>query len=393
MVRRSQRYSRCTMRNTPVYFATFLSLAVGYLLYTNYDYLEYVKHYSHTYTLKSSEMKALPKKIYKILYWTETFGSKGPAKHWFGLGSDAFSSCRYDNCFSVTKGEAEYNTSDAVLFHMRFLTNKTFPTYRFSQQKWIMHIIEPPSYEPDYSKYNGLFNATWTYHRKSDIWTNHSLSIFVKKTPAESGKTQNKNYAKGRDKLAAWFVSHCHPLSKRDKYVAHLQKYIHIDIYGECGPLKCGRSNMSDCLSMLKKHYKFYLAFENSICDDYSSYKLWHPLYNDVVPVVLGGYNYSDFLPKGSYIDIKDYPSPEALAKYLKRLDKDDNLYNKHFEWKKQYKLMEVLSQWQCSLCEYLNKADGTTKVYDRLDLFWNKTRDCQSPEKYYKNIDEKFWT
>jgi len=38
-------------------------------------------------------------------------------------------------------------------------------------------------------------------------------------------------------KLAAWFVSHCHTSSQREKYVTELQKYIDVDIFGYCGEL------------------------------------------------------------------------------------------------------------------------------------------------------------
>ena len=85
---------------------------------------------------------------------------------------------------------------------------------------------------------------------------------------------------------------------------------------------------------MLEKKYKFYLAFENSICIDYVTEKLWKVLPYDVIPVVLGGANYTKYLPKKSYIDVNDFQSPEELGKYLLKLDKNDDLYNEYFKWK-----------------------------------------------------------
>lgn len=41
-----------------------------------------------------------------------------------------------------------------------------------------------------------------------------------------------------KKKLAAWFVSHCNTISGRDELAASLQKYMTVDIYGSCGPLK-----------------------------------------------------------------------------------------------------------------------------------------------------------
>ncbi len=55
------------------------------------------------------------------------------------------------------------------------------------------------------------------------------------------------------------------------------------------------------------REYKFYLSFENSVCEDYVTEKFWKVLDYSVIPVVLGGANYSKFAPAKSYINIRDY--------------------------------------------------------------------------------------
>ena len=63
----------------------------------------------------------------------------------------------------------------------------------------------------------------------------------------------------------AWFVSNCGASNKRLDYAQELRKHISVDIFGACGEKKCGRSQHSNCQDMLRKNYKFYLAFEVKI--------------------------------------------------------------------------------------------------------------------------------
>ncbi|RXG61965.1 Alpha-(1,3)-fucosyltransferase C, partial [Armadillidium vulgare] len=49
-----------------------------------------------------------------------------------------------------------------------------------------------------------------------------------------------------------------------------------VDIYGRCGPLNCSHSE--DCYETFEKEYKFYFSFENSICHDYITEKLFNVL-------------------------------------------------------------------------------------------------------------------
>ncbi|KAI9562685.1 hypothetical protein GHT06_010139 [Daphnia sinensis] len=74
--------------------------------------------------------------------------------------------------------------------------------------------------------------------------------------------------------------------------------------------------------------YRFYLSFENSLCLDYVTEKLYRPLQYNAVPVVYGGADYSMYLPAGSYVNAMDFNSPERLANYLNKLMKDDELYS-----------------------------------------------------------------
>lgn len=87
---------------------------------------------------------------------------------------------------------------------------------------------------------------------------------------------------------------------------------------------------------MLETDYKFYLAFENSNCVDYITEKLFeNALQYHVLPIVMGARreDYERYAPKNSYIHVEEFASPKELAKYLHKLDQDDELYNSYFEW------------------------------------------------------------
>ena len=113
----------------------------------------------------------------------------------------------------------------------------------------------------------------------------------------------------------AWIVSHCHTTSDREGYVQELQKYISVDIFGNCGSHKCAHWN---CLESLSKNYMFYLSFENSLCKDYVTEKFFQALSKDILPIVYGDMNYEDIAPPKSYINALHYENPKDLSKQLK---------------------------------------------------------------------------
>ncbi len=110
------------------------------------------------------------------------------------------------------------------------------------------------------------FNLTMSYRSDSDIpfqyFTRH------RNKTEKNTRVSNLDWVFPKPKLVAWFVSHCRTYSGRELYVKELQKYIAVDIYGQCGPLKCGTKHGREemCYKMIEKDYYFYLSFENAIC-------------------------------------------------------------------------------------------------------------------------------
>ena len=124
-----------------------------------------------------------------------------------------------------------------------------------------------------------------------------------------------------------------------------------------------------------------------SLCADYATEKLFVALNADVVPVVLGGMNYTHILPASAVIDVEDFSSPSDLANYLKYLIKNQTAYEQHLQWKysgqKIWKIPGTSgfpnSRW-CKLCEILHRPpDGRIqKTYPHI-LEWFQRDQCRS--------------
>lgn len=138
----------------------------------------------------------------------------------------------------------------------------------------------------------------------------------------------------------------------------------------------------ADCPAI--NNYLFYLAFENSNCDEYITEKLWWNAYQkNSIPVVMGSTQatYKKLLPPDSYINIDDYASPQVLANYLLWLNETGE-YTNYYRWKNYFEIRNEHGYFQsksyhyCRICQAMNYNDKTTKVYTNLERFWS-TKDC----------------
>lgn len=129
----------------------------------------------------------------------------------------------------------------------------------------------------------------------------------------------------------------------------------------------------------------FYLAFENSNCDDYITEKLWWNAYmKNSIPIVMGTQrsNYQLLLPPDSYINIDDFASPAVLAQFIYRLNSTDE-YKNYYKWKKHFQVLNEHAYFKsksyhyCRVCEALNYNDKSKKVYEKLEDFWSVRKDC----------------
>lgn len=231
------------------------------------------------------------RRVPKILLWTPFF-------HWndfqFGLGyKQPFirNECPVFNC-EITNDKKKYNLSDLVVFHAR--AKFQFPNFRPKDQRWIFAEFESPLQSPDYTKFNNMFNYTYTYRLESEFSINLSTGLRMFKWSRNSSFNENKDFSKGKTGFAAAVISHCNAQSGRDTFIDKLKKYVPVTVFGRCG-IKCidSKTYFSECKQQIGKNFKFYLSFENSICDGYITEKFFEILRYDIIPIVLGGGQYT----------------------------------------------------------------------------------------------------
>ena len=173
--------------------------------------------------------------------------------------------------------------------------------------------------------------------------------------------------------LKATFVArNCSPMNKRNEYVQIIDSVIGVVAPSSCfhnteWP-KCGERECSKVEAIL--NYKIHLAFENGNSKNYVTEKIYGAIQAGVLPVYMGTRGVSEAVPKGSYIDVADFDSPQSLALYLAKVLANDTLYQSYFEWK--YKPFDKEFEdrfrvlWSvpfyCRLCRYVDAYKNNLK-------------------------------
>eukprot|EP00091_Calanus_sinicus_P007225 TRINITY_DN18169_c0_g1_i1.p1 TRINITY_DN18169_c0_g1~~TRINITY_DN18169_c0_g1_i1.p1 ORF type:complete len:160 (-),score=34.31 TRINITY_DN18169_c0_g1_i1:310-789(-) len=147
---------------------------------------------------------------------------------------------------------------------------------------------------------------------------------------------------------------------------------------------------------MLDTDYKFYLAFENSNCKDYITEKFYvNGLKHDILPIVMGARkeDYEKRSPHKSFIHVDDFAGPADLAEYLKKLDKDDDLYNSYFKWKGTGEMINT--KFFCRMCALLHdpkERPQENRFYKNINEWWRGKGTCinGSWKKYHEAVERK---
>ncbi|XP_074595875.1 alpha-(1,3)-fucosyltransferase C-like [Brevipalpus obovatus] len=311
-----------------------------------------------------------------ILLWTPYFSDR----KWYILpdnGTAQLSSCT--GC-RFTNDRSKLNQAVGVVFHGRDIDLNDFPYFQYDYQKWIWYLLESPMYTYGLNKMKAKMECYATYRRDSDIFIPYGEIIPIQFSEMVNSGNNNATkvvLSKDTRKPVAWLVSNCKTKSLREEYVKVLQRYIDVDIYGKCGK-SCDNLSLP-CHEFIEKNYKFVLALENSFCKDYVTEKLWNSLKYNVVPIVMGGANYSAILPPNSYIDVFNFSSAQNLAEFLKKVSNDDQLYSSYFKWKQSYTIKaRSMEQDMCSICRALiSPKPCHNHSIKSLSTWWIRDANC----------------
>ncbi|KAI8119411.1 Alpha-(1,3)-fucosyltransferase B [Lucilia cuprina] len=294
----------------------------------------------------------------------------------------------------------EVDKAKAFLYYGSDIKIDDFPLPRKSHQLWgLMHEESPRNvaFMP-YNDWLQHFNLTSTFSRHSDLpmttyYLPHSDNLTTPAFTVPIGeKSRHKNQA-----LVLFMQSDCDTMSGRDDYVKELMNYISVDSFGAC----LNNKELPESLQKIQQdylnhlyapellkfmaRYKFIIAYENGVCQDYITEKFWRPLIAGSIPIYFGSPSIKDWSPnEKSFIDISNFSSPKALATYLKELDANDRAYNSYLNHK--YNMLQPITNklllnelgrrksamytdnqfqsFECAVCSYLHEHDDTTQKH-----------------------------
>lgn len=299
----------------------------------------------------------------------------------------------------LTKNRNYLKRSAVVIFLPRYTNSRDLPPKRQPWQRWVLQTRESPKNERVHPLFDGKINWTFTYNKESDI--SHSWGFYVASGKYEEGPYHVPHNMRDRilhtvtlkshkeledlltvkTKLAVWLVSNCE-VKDRNNYIKILQRYdIKVDIFGRCGHKDpCKRD--SKCLDNLFHQYKFYIAFENSHCEDYITEKLWRALYTNMLPIVMGPSieNYEKLLPPNSFLHVNNFTTVNQLAQFIKYLNTHDDAYKFYHEWRLEYEVVpsyrhENIHLWVCDMCKRIH--DPPKAAYPRISTWFSQPRMC----------------
>jgi hypothetical protein len=239
-----------------------------------------------------------------------------------------------EGCQLVTD-KRRFHEADAVVFHIPTL--RGMPPRRKPGQLWVAWSMECEVNYPRlrHPTFMSKFDLTMTYRLDADVVA--AYTAFYGDTANFMRRLRIGPSSKSAENPATMFISSGVNRSGRLEYATELMRYLNIHSYGQVlnnrpiPPPDRGRPTKLEIIA----GYKFNLAFENAIGQDYVTEKFFDPLVTGTVPVYMGAPNIESFAPGDKcFINTADFGNPRELAEYLLHLHHDNAAYMEYFAWK-----------------------------------------------------------
>lgn len=242
----------------------------------------------------------------------------------------------------------------------------------------VHYSMEPPFMWPADldAGYMGLFDVRWGYHRRFSVLP----SVYFPRAPVERLRRPVHSVAwagKVRSRVLVTAVSNCEDYAGRATFLLALREAMGGTFvnFGKCHPSQARESEREISRSgvgrFIARGY-FYLALENSNCDDYVTEKLGRALVSGVVPVVHDAPSairtatasaaearadgagtlatraartpgYARFLPPHTYVNAADFDSVDGLAAHLRAAATNRTLYRSYL-WPRRAATQEIIA-------------------------------------------------
>ena len=214
------------------------------------------------------------------------------------------------------------------------------------------------------------FQATSLINRHSDIPLVLMPDMDIVKAMKVSKRAQPK---------ASFVAVNCDPKNNRNDYVKAIAEVIWVDAPSNCfNNMKWPFCEGRPCTKVeILRNYKFNLAFENGDSPGYVTEKIYDAFEAGVLPVYMGTRDVAEAVPKGSYIYVSDFKTPQDVANYLKKVIRNETLYRSYFQWKYKHDDTEFEKRnralWEddyfCRVCYYVDaikRGVGWDRIYQR---------------------------
>ncbi|KAG0293337.1 4-alpha-L-fucosyltransferase [Linnemannia gamsii] len=275
----------------------------------------------------------------------------GFAPCWFWqTPDDPMLSSATGTCQTPTNGDLDYVVSvnytdfasaDIVLVaYPYFMANKRAPYFesqslppRIAHQKWVLHFYdESIGYYPHIALQSFVQQFDLTMGSPPQLMDiphptypiSHVKALeYANIKPTYPFEQKPENYI-------AFVVSNCEAKNDRLLLIDKLIKDAGGHSYGWCS----NNIDFPDELQGREKEswqykkqqtlasYPFGLAAENSNCLGYVTEKFYDILASGAIPVYMGAPDIADFVPEGSYINVKDFATYDDLIHHMKTVDR-----------------------------------------------------------------------